>query len=95
MGKVSNYLPLSQYLQKQDALGKTQVLLTFQEIENILRRRLPPTARKNKTWWANSKTEKSRQCSAWLDYGWVKEEVDLDKAVVTFQKNGVIRIFFQ
>jgi hypothetical protein len=33
MSKVSDYLPLSQYLQKQDAFGMTQVKLTFQEID--------------------------------------------------------------
>jgi hypothetical protein len=68
-------------------MGMTKVKLTFQEIEGILGRSLPPTARKTKTWWANNKTEKSRQCCAWLEYHWLKEEVDLEKETVIFRKS--------
>lgn len=91
MGKVSDYLPLSQHLQRQASLGITEVTISFADIENIIKRSLPPTAtspRSYQAWWANSHTEKSRQCSAWLDYGWIKEKVDLDNKLVTFRHEG-------
>lgn len=88
MGKVSDYHPLSQYLKKRASEDNEEIALSFQEIENIIKRKLPPTARKNTNWWANSYTEKSRQCSAWLDYGWKKEEVNLEKELIVFRNLG-------
>lgn len=50
---MSEYSPLGQYLEKQSLQGNKQVSLSFQEIERIINRELPPTARNNKNWWAN------------------------------------------
>jgi len=85
MGKISSYYPLSQNLKKQASEGNVEIALSFKEIENIIKRKLSPTARKNTNWWANSYTEKSRQCSAWLDYGWKKEEVNLENELIVFR----------
>jgi hypothetical protein len=87
MTKISDYYPFSQYLLKQEALGLNLITVSFVEFEKIISRALPPTSRINKTWWSNSKTEKSRQCSAWLDYQWEKVEVDLVKKIVVFRKS--------
>jgi len=84
LNKISEYSPLGQFLEKQLLQGNIQVSLSFQEIERIINRELPPTARNNKNWWANSRNEKSRQCSAWLNYGWSKHQVDLKKEIVIF-----------
>lgn len=83
--KISVYLPLGQYLESQRVNGEFIVSLTFKKIEELIHRQLPITARKNKNWWANSSTEKSRQCSAWLDYGWKKTEVNFEREYVVFE----------
>jgi DNA repair photolyase len=82
--KISEYAPLGKFLEGQALNGQNNVILSFKDIESIISRKLPPTARKNKNWWANSKTEKSRQCSAWLNYGWRKEEINLIEEMVVF-----------
>ncbi|SDM85851.1 hypothetical protein SAMN05518871_102411 [Psychrobacillus sp. OK028] len=85
MPKISVYLPLSHYLEQQVSAGKSLVKLSFNEIENLIKGELPPTARNNRNWWANSYNEKSRQCSAWLDYNWIKEDVKLKEEYVVFR----------
>jgi DNA repair photolyase len=84
MTELSDYLPLGKYLQKQALSGFDIVTLSFQEIERIIHRKLPPTARNNRNWWANSKTEKFRQCSAWLNYEWSKYLVDIEEEIAVF-----------
>lgn len=81
----SDYYPISRHLNKLAEKGITQTTLTFSEIEDVLKRDLPPTARKNPTWWSNSRTEKYRQCASWLDYGWEKKKVDLKGEKIEFQ----------
>jgi hypothetical protein len=85
MTRTSVYFPLSQYLHNQSSNGEAHITITFEEIENIIRRKLPATARKNRTWWANSRTEKHRQCSAWLNYDWETENVNLLSKEVSFR----------
>lgn len=85
MAKISVYLPLSNYLEKQVLTGNNEAKLSFTAIEKLIRRELPPSARKYENWWGNSHTEKGRQCSAWLDYGWKKEEVVLKDEYVIFR----------
>ncbi|RTR26298.1 hypothetical protein EKG37_21750 [Robertmurraya yapensis] len=85
MSISSDYYPLSQHLNMLVEKGVTQTTLTFKEIEDVLKRDLPPTARKNPTWWSNSRTEKYRQCASWLDYGWEKKKVDLKGEKIEFQ----------
>lgn len=85
MNSSSDYYPLSQHLISLIEKGVTRATLTFQEIEYLIKRDLPPTARKNPTWWSNSHTEKYRQCASWLEYGWEKENVDLKAEKIEFR----------
>lgn len=61
------YLPLARYLAQQT---EPQVRLTFQEIDVMLDKELPPTARGEhaKVWWSNSTSHS--QGAAWLTVGW-------------------------
>ena len=61
-----------------------QVTMTFAELERILGRALPASARKHRPWWANRETSHS-QARGWLDAGWRASKVDLDGATVTFE----------
>lgn len=47
MVKVSDYHPLSQYLKEQASEDNVEIALSIQEIENIIKRKLPATARTN------------------------------------------------
>lgn len=85
MRRTSVYYPLSQHLNNLVDNGIFQTTLTFSEIEDLIRKDLPLTARKNPTWWSNSRTEKYRQCASWLEYGWEKEEVDVQSEIIKFK----------
>ncbi|WP_052728303.1 DUF7662 domain-containing protein [Domibacillus tundrae] len=86
MSRISKYYPLSQYLQQQDRNSTAAVKLSFKDIEHIIQTSLPPTARKRVQWWANSKTEQSRQCSSWIGYNWETAQVDINNESVVFRK---------
>ncbi|ARU62769.1 hypothetical protein CBW65_18685 [Tumebacillus avium] len=84
MAKSSVYLQLSQFLQKHESNNLT---MKFEEIETIIHRNLPPSARKYQAWWGNCYNQKSRHCQAWLEYGWVQESLDIANEIVTFRRN--------
>ncbi len=67
---MSKYDPLYNYLTKipSDVSEKT---LTFDEIEEIINDKLPPSAYNNRMWWGTMpKVEKRSQSKAWLKAGW-------------------------
>jgi hypothetical protein len=84
------YSPLREFL---SAIAGDQVQLSFSEIEEILGRKLPPTAFGNDAWWTNNPVGHS-QAKAWLAAGF--ETADLDRAgqTVTFRRvknsNGAV-----
>lgn len=83
MGK---YNPLATYL---IPLPKREVCLGFAEIERVLGSPLPPTARKDRPWWAN--TLASNHGSIWLMAGWKVSRVDLHGEKVTFVRDGQVQ----
>jgi hypothetical protein len=78
------YQPLSEYLK---AAKTTHVVMTFQQIEDVLNRSLPPSSRAHRAWWANNPTDHV-QAKAWSAAGYVTDEVDLAAGRVVFAKNG-------
>jgi hypothetical protein len=73
------YLPLAAYL---TACQANEVQLSFEDIERILGRPLPPTAHRA-AWWAN--IAQTGQARAWLDAGWVVKP-HARVGVVTFRR---------
>jgi hypothetical protein len=71
---MQKYRPLGEYLVKQ---YKVSVLLTFQEIEQILGFILPPSAYSHRAWWANNQSHP--QAGSWLNVGWKVSKVDMGK----------------
>ncbi len=60
---------------------------TFEEIEEIYQRALPPTARKFRAWWANSRTDDTHSWAhKWLAAGWERRSLDMASGVVFFSK---------
>ena len=77
---MSKYEPLNQYLY---AIEETRLRLSFAEIEKILERPLPESARKHAAWWANNPTGHSH-CQAWYEAGWRTENLNLADQTVDF-----------
>lgn len=75
------YRPLSAYLEE---LQQSPVELTFSEVERILGRALPASARKHRAWWSNEQSGFHSHARAWMDAGWQVAAVDFNAARVRF-----------
>lgn len=79
MGKYRN---LGMHLSR---LGKSQVQLSFGEVEKILGFPLPNSAIKYRPWWANDKTHTQAK-DGWLHFGYGVAMVDFQRKTITFKK---------
>jgi hypothetical protein len=77
-----HYQPLRDFLA---ARGARSVSLSYDEIEGIIGRPLPPSAKGDvsRQWWAN--TDSHSQARAWLSLG-RKAKLNLQERVVTFSR---------
>ena len=73
------YEPLTRFLEGRSA---DEIVLTFRELESIIGRALPPSARKHQAWWAN--TTSHSHAEAWLRLNWKTSKVDLSAERVAF-----------
>jgi hypothetical protein len=69
---VSRYEPLSRYLESRRT---DEAPLTFRDVEAILSRSLPRSARLHQPWWSNTTTHS--HAYAWMRVGWKTSRVDL------------------
>jgi hypothetical protein len=81
-----SYAQLALHLQAQST-NTTTVTLTFQEIENILAAKLPPSAYEHRAWWSNDPTKP--QSAAWLEEGWRTTSVKMTERRLTFVRTDV------
>lgn len=81
----SRYAGIGELLQEHK--GNKEIRLTFGQIEKKVGK-LPPSAKKFHTWWANNRTPKApcRHSRVWLTKGYVVKSVDLKKGEVLFVK---------
>lgn len=79
---MSVYEPLQQYLEN---LPIDEWNATFSEIEKIIGRKLPQTANGRREWWSNN-TEGHTQARAWVESGWMTEDVNLLGKTLTFRR---------
>ncbi len=80
----STYAPLSEFLR---ASVMSSATLRFGDVEAILNRSLPSSARNHKQWWDNSEQSRHTQAKSWLDVGWHVTHVDLVAESVTFERS--------
>jgi hypothetical protein len=78
----SRYEPLRDYL---DASAERAVTMRFAELETLLGRALPASARRHTAWWANGGHP---QANAWLDAGYEVVTKDLREGWVRFEKRS-------
>ena len=58
---------------------------TFVDVEAILGRSLPRSARQHRPWWSNTRTH--TQAKAWLDAGWRTRGVDTSRETLSFVRS--------
>ncbi len=78
----SKYYPLFEHLHH---CNQVAITLTFLEIEALLGRSLPASARSKKSWWSNRDSASALQAIAWISAGYQVNTVDLAQQKVTFQ----------
>ncbi len=76
----SKYRPLFDYLHQRT---EAEVTLTLAEIEALLGKKLPSSARSNRGWWSNR--SQGTQAAAWREAGYVADS-DLGQERVIFRK---------
>ena len=65
-------------------LGTEQWRASFEEIEEVLGFRLPPSARDHPAWWANETEAQQPQKLAWLRAGWRTANLNLTGETIEF-----------
>jgi hypothetical protein len=80
---MSYYEPLTRFL---EGCRSTEVPISFSELEDIIGRGLPPSARKHQAWWAN--TPSHSHAEAWLRLDWKTSRVDLEAEKLVFVRTG-------
>ncbi len=78
-----SYSPLTAWLAQQT---EATVTIRFADLEAILGRQLPRSARRDKPWWANASTHS--QARAWLSAGWRVDGVDMRGETVRFSRRS-------
>jgi putative restriction endonuclease len=83
MGK---YTPLYDYLMRINP-QTTELTLTFQQIEDIIDAKLPPSAHRHQEWWHNERgLTRHVQATAWLSAGWKADAVNQQRGWVRFRR---------
>lgn len=79
------YQPLAHHLAQ---LGEEEASFSFDDMEQIIGRRLPSSASgpSAQQWWAN--TASHSQGKAWLDAGWRVDGLDLKARRIRFRRAG-------
>ncbi len=79
---MPKYLLLEKYLHDQTS---DEVRMTFNEIEQVIGTKLPPSARTHRAWWSNNSSN-SVMTRAWLNAGFRSEQVDLEQRKLVFRR---------
>lgn len=80
---MSVYDPLNRHLTK---LSDPVIKMSFAEVERVLGRPLPASARKHQAWWANETVGTHSHARSWLDARRKTRNVDLNAGTVEFVK---------
>jgi hypothetical protein len=80
---MSKYDPLRDYLEKQ---SRPLISMSFDEIERIIRDKLPPAAIHHRAWWSNNATN-NVMTKAWRNAGFKSEQVDMEAGTLVFRRD--------
>ena len=76
------YEPLTEFLRRQ---SHAVVRMSFDEIERVIRSKLPPSATNHRAWWSNN-AQNNVMTKAWKDAGFESEDVDMKGQRVAFRR---------
>ncbi len=76
---MSRYEPLTRFLEARE---EEKLSLGFGEIEAIIGRSLPASAREHQAWWSN--TETHSHADSWMRPGWRTQELNLAEERIAF-----------
>jgi hypothetical protein len=68
------------------------VMLSLAQIERILGRPLPASARRHRAWWSNERSGTHTHARAWMDNGWRVDAVDFPSGTVRFRRSMTQRV---
>jgi CBS domain-containing protein len=80
----SRYARLARFLTAQPT-GVERIDLSFDQVQQIIRGRLPESARQHRSWWAND-TQTHIQSRLWLEASWRVADINLSESRVTFAR---------
>ncbi|MDQ3573621.1 MAG: hypothetical protein M3404_01665 [Actinomycetota bacterium] len=78
-----SYTPLAEHLCDLEA---SYVQLSFSQIERVLGRPLPASARRHRAWWANESRGTHSHAAAWMEVDWLVDTVDFNAGTVRFRR---------
>ena len=81
------YAPLEKYLRDLPA-SQREVMLRFEEIEKILKSKLPSSAYEDRRWWDHETEGNHVNGRAWANAGWKVESLDVNKKWVKLVRAG-------
>src|ERR1051326_4072218 len=81
---MSKYDPLGKFLREQK---RSEVPMTFAEIERVTGVKLPPKAQQHRAWWSNNPGN-NVMTKVWLAAGFRSEQVDMDGKKLVFKRGA-------
>lgn len=78
-----SYAPLADHLR---AAESSLLQLSFPQVERILGRPLPASARRHRAWWSNESSGSHSHARAWMGVGWLVDTVDFNAGTVRFRR---------
>ncbi|KZL49465.1 transcriptional regulator [Nodularia spumigena CENA596] len=85
MKEGSKYQPLLNFL---SGSNQSEITLSFDEIESLIKDILPNSAKNKRAWWSN-RSKGALQASAWINAGYRVDDVDFDNKCVTFRQFAI------
>ncbi|MFO1016829.1 MAG: hypothetical protein U1E03_04475 [Hyphomonadaceae bacterium] len=83
MSALRKYQPLQSHLERRR--GRPE-MLTFEDIEQIIGKTLPPSATKHRSFWSNDNSEEGSASHAWSRAGYRVAYLDREQKVVRFER---------
>jgi len=82
---AGKYTPLEKYLRDLTPSQK-EVTLSFEQIEGILKDKLPASAYEDERWWGHETEGNHRNTRAWFNAGWKIKSLDVNAKQVIFTR---------
>lgn len=84
---AGKYTPLENYLRNLPE-SQIEVTLRFEQIEEILKSKLPASAYEDQRWWEHETEGNHRNTRSWSNARWKIESLDVNAKQVKFVRVG-------